>query len=147
MTEIDEKIPPKLMEIIDDFQWAEGREKLELLIQYAERMPPLPERLAAHHDEMEPVPECMTPVFVKAVTQEGKMTFFFDVPAESPTIRGYAAMLAEGLQGATPDQVLSVPEDFYQQMGLDRVLSHQRLNGILAILAHMKRLALQALSE
>jgi sulfur transfer protein SufE len=30
-------------------------------------------------------------------------------------------------------------------MGLERVLTNQRLNGISAILAHMKRLALQAL--
>ena len=59
---------------------------------------------------------------------------------------GYAAIMAEGLQGATPLQVLSVPANFYQKMGLDRVLSSQRLNGISAILAHMKKLALEQLS-
>ena len=75
------------------------------------------------------------------------MTFYFDVPEESPTVRGYAALMADGLRGATPQQVLSLPGDFYQHMGLDQVLSHQRLNGIVAILAHMKRLALQALGK
>jgi cysteine desulfuration protein SufE len=46
------------------------------------------------------------------------------------------------LNGATPEQVLGVPADFYQAMGLDQVLTQQRLNGISAILAYMKRLAL-----
>lgn len=96
---------------------------------------------------MEFVPECMTPVYVQAETNDGRMTFYFDVPEESPTVRGYAALMGDGLRGATPEQVLSVPGDFYQQMGLDKVLSHQRLNGITAILAHMKRLALQALGK
>jgi cysteine desulfuration protein SufE len=96
---------------------------------------------------MEFVPECMTPVYVHAETQDGRMTFYFDVPAESPTVRGYAALMGEGLRQATPEQVLSVPGDFYLHMGLDKVLSHQRLNGIAAILAHMKRLALEALES
>jgi sulfur transfer protein SufE len=37
-----------------------------------------------------------------------------------------------------------VPTEFYLQMGLQRVLSGQRLNGIGAILEHMKRVAAEA---
>ena len=96
---------------------------------------------------MEEVPECMTPVFVQSSLEDGEMIFFFDVPAESPTVRGYAEIMREGLRGATPEQVLNIPGDFYQQMGLDQVLSHQRLNGMVAILAHLKRLALEAESK
>jgi cysteine desulfuration protein SufE len=69
------------------------------------------------------------------------MTFYFDIPPESPTVRGYAAILAEGLHGATPEQIVSVPTDFYLQMGLHKVLSQQRLRGITAILAYLRRLA------
>jgi cysteine desulfuration protein SufE len=141
------EMPGRLKEIIEDFQLCEGREKLELLLQFAEQMPPLPERLQQDRSHMEFVPECMTPVYVQAETQEGRMAFYFDVPDESPTVRGYAALMGDGLRGATPEQVLGVPGDFYLQMGLDKVLSHQRLNGISAILAHMKRLALQALEK
>jgi cysteine desulfuration protein SufE len=105
-------------------------------------MPPLPEELREKHDTMELIEECMTPVFVKSEIRDGRMRFYFDVPRESPTVRGYAAILGEGLEGATPEEVLKVPNDFYQEMGLDKVLTSQRLNGISAILAHMKRLAL-----
>jgi cysteine desulfuration protein SufE len=142
MSAASQDIPPRLGEIIEDFQFVEGREKIELLLEYSEQMPPLPERLRSAHDTMEEVPECMTPVFVKAERENGGMVFYFDVPRESPTVRGYAALLAEGLNGSTPEEVLSVPNDFFQEMGLDTVLTSQRLNGLLAILAHMKRLAL-----
>lgn len=141
------EMPARLKEIIEDFQLSEGREKLELLLQFAQQMPALPEWLQGDRSQMEFVPECMTPVYVHAETQNGRMTFYFDVPDESPTVRGYAAIMAEGLREATPEQVLNVPGDFYQQIGLDKVLSYQRLNGISAILAHMKRLALETLSR
>jgi cysteine desulfuration protein SufE len=136
-------IPPRLAEIIEDFQWAEGREKLEMLLEYADRMPALPPHLQGQHDRMEQVEECMTPVFVQAEVHDGKMKFAFDVPRESPTVRGYAALMAKGLDGAAPEEVLQVPADFYQQMGLNQVLTHQRLQGIAAILAHMKQIALR----
>ena len=147
MSSINGGLPAKLRSIVEDFQLSEGREKLELLLQYAEQMPALPEWLQQDRSQMEFVPECMTPVYVHAEHVAGRMTFFFDVPEESPTVRGYAALIGEGLNGATPEQVLSVPGDFYQQMGLDRVLSHQRLNGITAILAHIKRLAVDAMGS
>lgn len=147
MNATNQAIPPRLQEIIEDFQWSEGREKVELLIDFAGRMPPLPDWLQHQHDQMESVPECMTPVFVRAQTEAGKMAFYFDVPAESPTVRGYAAILGDGLSGATPEQVLAVPNDFYQRMGLHQVLTSQRLNGITAILAHMKRLAVEAIQD
>jgi cysteine desulfuration protein SufE len=137
-------IPPRLQEIIEEFSWCEGREKLELLLEFSEKMPPLPEWLGARRDEMDQVHECMTPVSVYAeLDDSGGMEFYFDVPPESPTVRGYAALLAEGTQGATPEAILGIPRDFYLQMGLHEVLSQQRVNGIAAILAHMKRLALK----
>ena len=54
-------LPEKLQEIVDDFCWASREEKVEMLIQYAESLPPLPERLQSERDKMDPVPECMTP--------------------------------------------------------------------------------------
>ena len=134
-------IPPALQEIIDEFRWAEGQEKVELLIQYAENLPPLPEALAGERAKMDMVQECMTPVFVQAEMKDGKMAFHFDVPTESPTVRGFAAFMKQGLDGSTPEEILHVPGDFFQEMGLQQVLSFQRLNGLGAMLAHMKRLA------
>jgi cysteine desulfuration protein SufE len=75
------------------------------------------------------------------------MHFYFDIPPESPTVRGLASILRQGLDGATPEQVLGVPNDFFNRMGLDQVLSMQRMKGFSSILAHMKRLATVALGQ
>ena len=147
MSESIGSIPSRLQEIIEDFSWCEGQEKLELLLEFSEKLPPLPDWLHDQRDEMDQVHECMTPVFVYAETHGNKMKFYFDVPPESPTVRGYAALLAEGIQDATPEDVIGIPNDFYLQMGLHQVLSHQRMNGVSVILAYMKRLAVRELSK
>jgi cysteine desulfuration protein SufE len=73
------------------------------------------------------------------------MQFYFDVPPEAPTVRGYAALMAEGLNGSTPEEIMAVPGDFFNAMGLQQVITFQRIKGISAILAHMKRLAVQTM--
>lgn len=52
-----------------------------------------------------------------------------------------ASLLAKGLKGTTAEEVLQILNDFYLEMGLQKVLTNQRLIEIDAILAHMKRLA------
>ena len=147
MAEKEKALPQRLSEIVSDFTISEGAEKVELLLSYAEQMPGLPERLQNQRDSMELVEECMTPVHVMTEMRDGKLSFYFDVPPESPTVRGFAALMALGLEGAAPQEVLAIPNDFFYEMGLERVLSMQRLNGMSAILAHTKRLAAQALVE
>lgn len=147
MSELTNGLTPKLEEIIEAFQEAQGREKLELLLEFAEGLPPLPDSLKGHRDSMQQVHECMSPVFLTAEVQDGKMQYYFDIPPDAPTVRGYAGVLLEGLNGTTPETVLRVPGDFYQPMGLAGVVSHQRLNGMSAILAYMKRLATAELAK
>jgi cysteine desulfuration protein SufE len=130
-----------LQEIIEEFNWADGQDKLDLLLEYSGQMPPLPAWLDKE-THMEQIHECMTPVFVHADKDaQGGMHYYFDVPPESPTVRGFAAILGAGLDGVSPEAVLNVPATFYHEMGLQRVLSMQRMNGLNAILAHIKRLA------
>jgi cysteine desulfuration protein SufE len=143
MSDTTTALPPRLQEIVEDFQDAEGQEKLEMLLEYSEQLPPLPEHLHDRRDAMDQVHECMTPVFVYAEQDDDGLHYFFDIPPESPTVRGYASLLAEGINGASVEDVLRIPDDFFFQMGLQKVISGQRLNGISAMLAHMKRLALR----
>lgn len=138
---MEEKIPPRLQEIVEDFQILHGREKLEYLLEFAENLPPLPEWLQEERDQMEQVHECMTPVFVFAERDNGKIQYHFDVPPESPTVRGYAEILRTATSGLTPDEVLSIPHDFYLEMGMSDVLSQKRLSGLGAILNYLKQIA------
>jgi cysteine desulfuration protein SufE len=95
---------------------------------------------------MDEVHECMTPVFIFAEMDGGTISYHFDIPPEGPTVRGYAEIMRQGVEGHTPQEVLDIPNDFYLEMGLQKVLTGQRLNGIGAILAHMKELARPHLS-
>jgi len=133
-------LPPKLYEIVEDFSYCQGQEKLEYLLEYAEKLPPLPERyLNQANDHM--VHECMSPVFIYAEEEDGRINFFIDAPPEAPTVRGFSSVLYQGLNGLTPEEIQAIPNEFYLKMGLQTVLSGQRLNGINAILRTMKRLA------
>lgn len=141
MSTLQEHIPPKLQQVIDDFALAEGQEKLDLLLEFARQVPELPERLRDKRDTMEQVHECMTPVFVYAELEDGGMRYYFDIPPEAPTIRGYAGLLSSGVNGTRPEEILHIPLNFYEEMGLQEVLSPRRLNGVHAMLAYIKRLA------
>lgn len=134
-------LPANLQEIVDDFASMSRQEKLETLIAYAETFPPLPERFIGQRDKMEAVPECMTPVFLIAEEENGGLTYYADIPPQSPTVRGLASVLLNGLKGSTPEEVLGVPADFYLPMNLQEAISGQRLNGFVGVLAHMKHIA------
>jgi cysteine desulfuration protein SufE len=142
------ELPTRLAEIIEDFQVIQGQEKLEYLLELSDSLLPLPDWLVARREEMEEVHECMTSVFVYAEIKENdRFQFHLDVPPEAPTVRGFAAILQQGLDNTTLDELMAVPTEFYLQMGLQQVLSGQRLTGIGAILAHIKRLARQAIDQ
>lgn len=140
-------LPPKLQEIVDDFASASREEKVEMLIGYAESLPPLPEHLHEERAKMDAVPECMTPVFLFGEKSGAGIVYHFDIPPQSPTVRGLAAILANGLNGYTSDQILSVPTDFYLQMNLQEAISYQRLNGFSGMLAHIKQIAVRLMQE
>ena len=81
-----------------------------------------------------------------AKLEDGKVYYYLDVPREAPTVRGYAGILCEGLNGALPEEIAAIPNDLYQRMGLHKVLSPLRLRGLTGLLGRMKRNAQQLAS-
>ena len=136
-------MPPALAEIVDDFAAVGPKDRLQLLLELSRELPALPERYAARRDGMERVDECQSPLFLAVeVEPDGAgsaVRLFFDAPPEAPTTRGFAGILAEGLDGSSPEQVLAVPDDFYVGLGLAEAVSPLRLRGMAAMLARIKR--------
>jgi len=117
-----------------------------MLIGYAESFPELPERFQEERSKMQPIPECMTPVYLFTEKDpKGKLEFYFDIPPQSPTVRGLASILWTGLNECTPEEVIAIPADFFVPMKLEEAISSQRLNGFQGVLAHMKQAAVAAL--
>jgi cysteine desulfuration protein SufE len=132
-------MPPKLAEIVDEFNAAPRDVVLEMLLEFSDAVPALPAELAAH-EGMEQVPECQTAFFLKAeVRPDNTVQTWFDCPPEAPTTRAFAGILAEGLDDASTDEILAVPDDLYARMGLDQAISPLRVRGGTAILARLKR--------
>lgn len=139
---IEEKIdrtPPPLRAIIEDFRSMEPRERLESLLDFALSMPELPGFLHDARDQMEQVHECQTPIFVFTDIVDAGVHVYIDVPKESPTVRGYAAIVQEGLERASPDTVLHTPDDIHYLLGLHEAISPQRIRGLHVLMAYLKR--------
>jgi cysteine desulfuration protein SufE len=133
-------LPDRLQAVVDDFAAAPMELKIDLLVEYTTRVPPLPAHLADRPDALERVAECQTPFFLATeVDGDGRVRVWFDCPPEAPTTRGFAGVLTEGLTGATVEEVLAVPIDFHHAMGLGAVISPLRLRGMDAILRRLQR--------
>jgi cysteine desulfuration protein SufE len=132
------RMPAPLAEVVAEFAEVTGQDKLKLLLEFADELPLLPSDL--EEAAMEPVPECQSPLFlhVDAGDREN-VRLYFSAPPEAPTTRGFASILATGLDGQPADAILGVPDDFYAELGLAKLISPLRLRGMSAMLTRIKR--------
>lgn len=141
-------VPPSLEKVVRRFERAPKDLRVQALLQYAKKVPPLPPEFKDDRSALEQVHECQTPFFLATrVDDDGAVHLFFDAPVESPTVRGFAGILYEGLEGRQAREVLDVPPDFYAPMGLGEVVSPLRLRGMSAILSRLKRQVAEAVAD
>lgn len=142
MTATDD-LPEALAAIVEDFTAVPAADRLQLLLEFSRDLPDLPERYADHPELLEPVPECQSPIFlvteVDGTGDDARVSLFFSAPQESPTTRGFAGILHEGLDGLTAAEVLAVPNDVPQRLALAEAVSPLRLRGMSGMLARIKR--------
>ncbi|WP_418906892.1 SufE family protein [Glutamicibacter endophyticus] len=134
--------PAALREIVEEFTEVPEADRLELLLEFSRELPELPPRLAEHPELLEQVVECQSPLFlvVEVGNDENRLTrLFFSAPPEAPTTRGFASVLAAGLDGAPATDILAVADDMPQSLGLSRALSPLRMRGMTAMLGRIKR--------
>ena len=132
------RMPAALAEVVAEFAEMTGQDKLQLLLEFAGELPPLPADL--EEAAMEPVPECQSPLFLHVDDADREhVRLYFSAPAEAPTTRGFAAILAAGLDDQSADDILAVPDDFYAELGLAALISPLRLRGMSAMLTRIKR--------
>lgn len=131
-------MPAPLAEVVAEFAEMEGQDKLALLLEFAGELPPIPAELA--EAAMEPVPECQSPLFLDVdASDPAAVRLYFSAPPEAPTTRGFAAILATGLDRQPAADILAVPDDFYTALGLAELISPLRVRGMSAMLTRIKR--------
>ena len=130
----------KVAEIVAEFSDLDGREKLELLVDYANGLPPLSvayEGRKAAEDRR--VHECQTPVFLWTEVEQGLSRVVAEVAPEAPTVKGFVAILAAAVNGLPATEAADIPEDLLERLGLADVLGILRSRGLRSITARIKR--------
>ncbi|MFJ4164158.1 SufE family protein [Microbacterium sp. NPDC089698] len=132
-------LPDSLAEIRDEFLELPETDRLQLLLEFSNELPAVSDEVAAHPEMTERVAECQSPVYIYLELADGAVTMHATAPAEAPTTRGFASILAQGIAGLSPEAVLAIPDDFPQSIGLTRVVSPLRISGMTGMLMRAKR--------
>jgi cysteine desulfuration protein SufE len=133
-------LPAALAEIRTDFRELGIKDRLQLLLEFSNELPELPEQYQDHPDLFERVEECQSPVFIFVEIDDARVVHLWaTAPKEAPTTRGFASILVQGLAGLTVDEVLAVPDDYPSDLGLTEAVSPLRIRGMTALLGRTKR--------
>ncbi|TXK17506.1 SufE family protein [Homoserinibacter sp. GY 40078] len=133
-------LPDSLAAIRDDFLALGQADRLQLLLEFSQELPELPPRFAEHPDLLERVEECQSPVYIFVeVDSENVVRMYATAPPQSPTTRGFASILVQGLTGLAAEEVLAVPADFPLTLGLTEAVSPLRIRGMSGMLGRVQR--------
>ncbi|MDB5385647.1 MAG: Fe-S metabolism associated SufE, partial [Planctomycetaceae bacterium] len=130
----------KLDEYLAEFEGLDTEERLETLIDFGETLPPLrPEHVVLKNQGECRVQECQTEVFLHVAVADGEVQLAAYVPEKSPTVRGFVAMLVNGLNGVSPQVVLDIPDNMPERLQLQSALGMTRFRGFMGVVAVLKR--------
>ena len=130
---------PTLEEVAEPFRMVDRDMRLELLLEYADKLPDLPEEYESMRDAgLDMVHECQSPVFLHVEVEDDTVHLYGDVPREAPTARAFVSILMEAFDGATPASVAEAPSNVLHQLGLAKLLGMQRTQGLSAIYGKVK---------
>ncbi len=134
-------VATRIADVVAEFSDLDGREKLEMLVDYAAGLEPLdPEHVARKAASEGRIHECQTPVYLWAeIASDGTARLVADVAREAPTVKGFVAILAEAVRGRPTAEAATIPDDFLERIGLADVLGILRSRGLRAITSRVKR--------
>ncbi len=125
---------------VADFADLSPEERLEELMELADSLPdPSGDRMASPPPESCRVQECQTPVYLWVAVMDGQVRVEASVSRKSPTVRGLVALIVDSVNGSTIHDILSLPEDLMEQLGLTAALGMTRQQGFRGVIMRIKR--------
>ena len=115
---------------------ADPKRRYEYVLWLAKKLDPLPPDQQT--DDIK-VRGCVSQVFVRGDLNNGVMRWKGD--SDALITKGLLALLIQGLDGLTPDQVQAIDPAFIAATGLQASLTPSRANGFLNILKMMQNQA------
>ncbi len=138
MSSTAKALPPNLDKIVQRFKRRSNpKQKYEQLLWYAKKLPAMPEADKIPDNK---VHGCVSQVFITANLSDGKVLYQGDSDAQ--LVKGLVALLIEGLNGSTPEEIIQVTPDFIADTGLQVSLTPSRANGFHNIFKMMQKKAL-----
>ncbi len=138
MSSTAKALPPNLDKIVQRFKRRSNpKQKYEQLLWYAKKLPAMAE---ADKTPDNKVHGCVSQVFITANLSDGKVLYQGDSDAQ--LVKGLVALLIEGLNGSTPEEIIQVTPDFIADTGLQVSLTPSRANGFHNIFKMMQKKAL-----
>lgn len=116
---------------------SDPKQRYQQLLWYAKKLKEMPQ---ADKTPENKVPGCVSQVYITANLENGKVWYQGDSDAQ--LVKGLVALLFEGLNGLTPEEILQVSPDFIEETGLKVSLTPSRANGFYNIFQTMKKKAL-----
>ena len=117
----DSLLAPNLAEIRDEFLAVEERSRLQLLLEFSDELPDLPERYRDHPDLMERVLECQAPVFFFVEVDEDGIVHLFTgdslFPGGVGNTQGDAARFRQLMDDVEERIFARFPDDAYVHPG------------------------------
>jgi len=128
--------------IIEDFSFLpEWDERYAHLIEIGQKLPPLPD---AHKNEETIVRGCQSNVWLYHECMDGKIRLQAD--SDSLVVKGLAALLLQVYSDQPAKDIVDTDLIIFAQTGLDKHLSSQRANGLMAMIEYIKKFAVECAS-
>ena len=138
MSSATNSLPPNLNRIVERFKRrTDPKQRYRQLLAYAGKLATMPEAGKIPENK---VPGCVSQVYITADLENGKVIYQGDSDAQ--LVKGLVALLIEGLNGLSPEEILQVAPDFIEETGLQMSLTPSRSNGFYNIFQTMKKKAL-----
>jgi cysteine desulfuration protein SufE len=125
--------------IVEDFSFLpEWDERYAYLIELGQKMDPLPEE---YRTEENIVRGCQSTVWLHLECQGD--TVYFKADSDSLIVKGLAALLTQVFSDQPAAEVLKADLSFFEETGLNKHLSSQRTNGLMAMIEEIRAFALK----
>jgi cysteine desulfuration protein SufE len=124
--------------LIKEFEeMSDWEERYSHIIKLGRQLPDFNEDYRTDKNKIE---GCQSQVWMNAKLEDGRI--LIDADSDAMIVKGLIAILIRAYSGFSPADILSVPPDFLQKIGIDKHLSPTRKNGLGAMLKQIQMYAL-----
>lgn len=131
-------LSPVLQKRLKQFQRIDDNtKKFQMIIEIGKKLPALD---LAEKTEDNQVKGCTSLTYVKGDIESGALAYKGE--SNSHLVKGLLALLVEGFNGLSPQQMLDIDPKFIEEMGLNQTLTASRANGFMNTYMMMKNIAI-----